>query len=79
MFNWVIGFIRDIKDIVIDAAFVFAFGNLIVSTVFDVAFHGILKIKLAGGSVRSEQPADVRTGGPSSIPMDELDDIFNQF
>ena len=77
MFNWLLGFIHDIKDIAIDAAFVFAFGNLIVSTAFDLAFHGIIKIRLAGGSVR--QPVHVHVSDKSSLPLDELDDIFNQF
>lgn len=58
MFNWMIGFIRDIKNIAIDSAFVFAFGNLIVSTALDLAFHGILKIRLAGGSYAADSAED---------------------
>jgi len=79
MFNWTVGFVSNIKDIMINAAFIFAFGNLIVSTALDIAFHGILKIRLAGASPsdgsRPMLPSDV----PPSFTIEEAESLFNNF
>lgn len=89
MFNWLLGFIHDIKGIAIDAAFVFAFGNLIVSTALDLAFHGMIKVRLAGGSAGApgdaEDPDSLDkwradyAAGRVNIDPDLVMSLFNRF
>lgn len=92
MINWSIGFINNYKQIFLDSSFVFAFCGLIVSTFFDIAFHGLLRIRLAGGknhaslsdsdSGESESLKKWRAdyaAGRSSLDPDKLGNLFNNF
>ena len=79
MFNWACHFVLNHSKVITEISFIFALCNLIVSTVFDIAFHGLLRIKLAGSRQGSNQPADVRIDGESSIDMDKVHRLFNNF
>lgn len=81
MINWSIGFINNYKQLFLDSSFVFAFCGLIVSTFFDIAFHGLLRIRLAGGKNQSTPPAkpNEQYFENSSLDTKELDSIFNVF
>lgn len=86
MINWSIGFINNYKQLFIDSSFVFAFCGLIVSTFFDIAFHGILRIRLAGGknhaSVSDSDSDTLRSdflSGRSSINPDVFRKFINNF
>ena len=78
MFKWACNFVLSNKQVITEISFIFAMCNLIVSTVFDIAFHGLLRIRLSGSRQASNAPADTRIDGRSSLPSD-MDDIFNVF
>lgn len=75
MFNWVFRFIEANKHFFMDAAFIFAFANLIVNTALDIAFHGLLRIRLAASPGVTPKKPSVKP----SLDLDELDSVFNQF
>lgn len=76
MFNWAFRFIEANKHFFMDAAFIFAFANLIVNTALDIAFHGLLRIRLAASPGETPQRKPVVK---PSLDLDEVDSVFNQF
>ena len=77
MFNWAFRFIEANKHFFMDAAFIFAFANLIVNTALDIAFHGLLRIRLAASPGESSKKPSVVV--KPSLDLDEVDSVFNQF
>lgn len=79
MLNWSLRFLLSSSSYIMDCGLVFALCGLLVSTVFDIAFHGLLRIRLAGSRGASSPPADTRIDGKSSLDMNEVDTLFNDF
>lgn len=44
MFNWAFHFLYDNQSLFINIGFIFSICNLVVSTFFDIAFHGNFRI-----------------------------------